>query len=227
MSLNHIVFIGDSMALPKPEFSVDIEDTYPYLLMKKDASNLYFIRNRRKNSVKEQSKEFFIKNDMINFKPTYVIISHGIVDCAPRLFTKKQQKMLSWFNSRFRNLIIKNLAKHRFFITKNFPKVYVDIKSFERCLRTIVNAAISINSTPILIGISRTSEVNIKKSYNINKNIMDYNDIIKKLSIEMNLSFVDAYNLKLELVDDGIHYTKESHQTIANVLNPLINKEID
>lgn len=220
--LKKIVILGDSLSLPREEILV--EDTYPYLINEflKDRYVL-FNRSIRANDTRLQVENFY--NDVILFDPDIIIIHLGIVDCAPRLFYRKERAFFSKVNKLFP--IVALMSRYRYFFTKIFPKVYVSIRDFEKNYHYMLEEIHKLGKKAIVIGIANTNKRNKKISYGFEKNINCYNEVLKKVCEKFNnVSYIDMYNYDPEkiLLKDGIHLNKEGSKILAENLLKIIKK---
>lgn len=216
-----IVILGDSLSLPRNELTV--EHTYPMILENLlESEYKIFNKSIRANDTSLQIKSLY--GDLVGFNPDFVIIHLGIVDCAPRLFKRLERKVYSTINKVFP--IIKLFSRHRYLLTKLFPKVYVDIQQFEKNYRFLLQEINKMNTNVIVIGIADSSEETKAKSYNYEKNILTYNSAIKSIIKEFNnVFYIDVFNYKDEeiLLPDGIHLNKIGSRILANDILKGIN----
>ena len=231
-----ITILGDSLDMPRLNESILYKDTYAYKLNNMLGSDYLVInRSRRANTILEQANRQNINDDILSSESEYFIIHLGIVDCAPRLFSKKENKILSYIKpGRIARYIVKVKSHYRYFFTKNFPKVYVSLTHFKEKYNFIVD--LIINKTPckkiFIVNIAKTNKKNEKRSYNFNSNICDYNNIIYDIyeKYENYIELIDFYKMTEEnpnlLLDEGIHITKKAHSILSNILyKKIINSE--
>lgn len=220
--MKKIVILGDSLSLPRDELPV--ENTYPYL-MNKFLKDKYILFNRsiRANDTKLQIEKFY--DDVVLFNPDVIIIHLGIVDCAPRLFYRKERIFFSKINRLFPIVTLMN--HYRYFFTKIFPKVYVKIQEFEKNYINILKKIYEMKKNVIIVGISNTTEKNKIISHNYDKNINCYNNILKKIGKDFsNVTYIDMYNYDPDtiLLKDGIHLNNKGSKILAeNILEIIKN----
>ncbi|MCX8059002.1 MAG: SGNH/GDSL hydrolase family protein [Spirochaetes bacterium] len=224
-----IVILGDSLSLPRPENNILFEDTYPYLLS--TYKNILVInRSKRANDTNMQSREENLKEDILYLQPNFLIIHLGIVDCAPRVFTRFETYFLIPFLNKFLfgfgNFLVNLFSKYRYFITKLRKIHYVEINKYYENLKKIIQySKENVKDIKIiLIKILNTNEKNEKKSYMFNCTINNYNKVIDKIKEEDdNIKVIDLQNLdKNLLLDDGIHLNKEGHLALYNEIINII-----
>jgi len=231
-----ITILGDSLDMTRLSENIYYKDTYAYKLnnfLEKE----YFVINRarRTNTILKQTISYNISNDILCYKSKYTIIHLGIVDCAPRLFSEKERRILHYIKpKKIANYIIKVKSHNRYFFTKNFPKVYVNLETFKLKYNFLVDQI--INKTQFkkifIINIAKTNKKNERRSYNFNSNICTYNNVIYDIykKYKNHIQLIDFYKMTEEnpnlLLDDGIHITKEAHNILASILyKKIINGE--
>ena len=205
--MSRLVILGNSLSMPRPGDRIMYEDIYPYILANPDLEVIN--RSKRVNDIEIQSMEQNIVDDVDDLRPDYLVIHLGIVDCAPRIFSKNNRKLLSLLPGSVVNYIVRFVSKHRYAITKSRRISFVDIELFETCLR---NMLIRIRKkTPhiniIILKILQTNKRNIERSYNFDSNIEKYNNVIERVSHEFNLfvKLIDINKHNDGLLEDGIH----------------------
>jgi lysophospholipase L1-like esterase len=234
-----ITIVGDSLSMVRSEGKIlhSYQDTYPFLLQESLWSNNYLVvlRSRIRNNVLTESLRENLEEDVLFNNLKYVILHLGIVDCAPRLFSLMQERILYIFSQI---PILKYLSKlawafqsrYRRFFTKYFPKTYVSEEKFSERLGFIISE-IKNKAKPekvFIVNIADTSDSNKLKSFNFEKNIINYNKIIKNL-VKENGDFcelIDFFTLTTEhkhfILSDGIHLSKDGHLALAqNFLKKL------
>ncbi len=237
MKTRIITIVGDSLSMVRPQADIDYVDTYEYKLQNYLGSDFHVIqRSKRLNDVNVVAES--LEDDVLNNNSKFVILHVGIVDCAPRLFSRNVYLFFN-FISRYPILrkivstIIKFKSRNRRFWTRICPKTYVSKDVFHERLEFIINQIKErTNSHVIIINIADTNNRNKKRSYNYDKNIKEYNSIIKEIILKnkKNCELIDFYNIiqnwnkdKL-LLDDGVHISKEAHDLIARLLCQKINE---
>jgi acyl-CoA thioesterase-1 len=224
-----IILIGDSLLMSRPADHIFYEDTYGYLVMKALPYDEVIIRGRYSNDTSIQAKRDNLICDLEYYNPDVVCIQLGIVDCAPRIFSKRDCSVVSSLPVKIKKPLIKFLSKRRLLLTKYFPKVYVKINDFEKNMQIILNSIIKCKALPILINIPKTSERNVQRSSNYLLNIKKYNKVLDDLTSRNNCASVDLYNIIDKnpeyLWTDGIHLSKEGSKALAEEIVRIAQKE--
>lgn len=221
-----IVIIGDSLALPRPEEGVRYDDTYPHLLGTWLEGFEVIARNRRANDSSLQARADNLSEDITCLEPDILIIHLGIVDCAPRLFSKTEQRIINVLPPVLRKPIIDFASRHRYLITRLFRKVYVDRAAFRANIERLVDAAADAGAVPIVVSIADTNESNKQRSYNLENNIRDYNEVLSEIAKRHGIGLVDvnAPDSADRLLPDGIHLTVNGNCLLAQSLRAAVLK---
>lgn len=220
-----IVLIGDSLGMPRPMDAVSYEDTYPYLLMHSRDDLEIIPRFCRANDTDRQASTQKLNDDILWLKPDIVCLHLGIVDCAPRLLGKLENKVVSLLPSSFSSKLLRFLSKRRAWFTKVRPKVYVSQDRYEENLKIILNSVQRCNAKSIIVGIMMPPQKLRERSYNFGRNVEVYNNILKQLSVAFKATFLDVNSfLKPEshLCNDGIHLNQAGSALLAKKLSKYL-----
>lgn len=239
-NLKVITIAGDSLSMVSPEKEIFYKDTYPFklqMMLNLTEYNIALRSNGRNNVLSQALRENLDRNVLYN-NSRYIIFHLGIVDCAPRLFGLMEDRIIFFLSQMpiikfFVNLLIKFKSKYRRFFTRYFPKTYVSRKDFkgkyEYILEEVKNKARP--RKVFLINIADTNEKNKLRSFDFEKNIRDYNNILEGLVLK-NRDFcelVDVFSATKEnkdlMLDDGIHLSKAGHDFLAQTLYEKIKHD--
>lgn len=215
-----IVILGDSLGMARSE--IKFEETYPYILQTSLPDCEIYAKHRRANDSDLQSEFLNIQDDIDYMKADILVIHLGIVDCAPRLFSRAEQKRLQYLKI-ISKYIIAFMSKRRFFFTKLFPKVYVDRGSYEKNIRTLILSGKKNAKRVIVVNIADTSVENKKKSYGFEENIKQYNEVLSKLVEENEVELLEMFKITDEsmLLEDGIHLSVKGNHLLAEKIKEL------
>lgn len=223
--LNRIVVIGDSLVMPRPADDVPYEQTYVHRLVKQFADTEVICRAARANDSNKQAGQQAMHDDIEVYAPDIVIVQLGIVDCAPRLFSKKQAFALRLLPKFLSRGIVALASKYRLFFTKYFKQVYVPKAQFERNIDALFKSLNEASQQIICLSIASTNQRNKERSYGIDDNIKAYNDVLLSLCKRYDIDYVDVYSAASEsdfILSDGIHINSDAHAFIANQIGSLI-----
>lgn len=216
--------------MPRLREGIRYEDTYAYLIQKSGYEVI--LRSDYSNDTQVQASHDNLTVDVEYFRPNAVVIQLGIVDCAPRLFSKREAAMINHLPKFLRSGIIAFLSKHRFAFTKQNPKVYVGIDDFRTNMQHIINFTREHDAVPVIVNIARPPAALVERSYGILDNVKAYNIVLRDLAEANGCDLVDLYSTVEEnpdrLLDDGIHLGKEGHVALASaILAVLRSKKMD
>jgi hypothetical protein len=227
-----VTILADSLAMPRPELSYS--DLYPYKLSILLGGDFLVVNKaRRNNTVVEQASEtgpgYLVEEVSYMKESSYFVVHIGIVDCAPRIFSRREHATLERLPA-IGKPIINFKSAHRRFFTKHFPKVYVEKDDFRSHLDLLINTIANKTSAEkvFIINIADTNEENKSRSFGFSNNLKEYNSIIADVSKKYNdkVDVFDLYSKTKEIPalvwEDGIHIKKEAHQMIAEYLGKKI-----
>lgn len=223
-----IMIVGDSLCLPRKEngISVKYDNIYPVLLSKRFKQYEFINFSKRSNTIVNVRSEL---NEIILYEPKVVIFQIGVVDCAPRIFSKRERYLIGKLPSILRNIIInKRKEKRNLIQSKNsLSKVYVKPTTFVQTYVDVINFLhneipdVKIILIPI-VGFLKGLEV---KSSGFNDNIELYNKFITKISEETvchTLDILDLLTCEECFIDDFYHLSEKGHEVIFKKLVKFI-----
>ena len=230
-----IVIAADSLALPRPKHNGDIpyQKTYGFLLEKslqeKFPGSKVLNHGYRSNTIRILSEEVRLFDQILAWKPQIVLLHIGIVDCAPRIFSEIERKIVSRIRPySLRDWFIQYVGKHRRFIIRNRRlRVYVSLDEFATKYKQVVEKMFAQNIIVLAVNISPTIPDVAYRSPGLSENIEKYNEAIANASYKKAL-LIDLYKevhyrgAKECLLDDGIHLSSFGHEVLAD----LVTKEI-
>lgn len=211
-----ILIISDSLALPriKPE-EVLYEDTYPYMLRGNyEILQISFGGGTIKEIVHQA-------HYYLSYKPDIIILHSGIVDCAYRAFPVFVDKGAVY--SKFLDLYKRTLAKiiSPRFLRNLFRYRYTKPLDFEASLHVLRNDF--PNAKLLAIGIVQASSDYVKLIPGIDKSIVQYNDIIKRV---VGPGFIDLSELPTDgVMSDHHHINKIGHRFIYTSIIDILRQD--
>lgn len=230
MKKENCVLIGSSMSLPRLWDKITFEDTYFYKLQNKfDSKFTFYNRARRSNTTLKQSEKLNLHDDILSLHPKLCIMQIGISDCAPRLFSYTEGKIIDRLPKTIQKKVIKFFSKRRLFFTKNFPKVYVKPDVFKTSTHKIFETLKNCNSHLIVLSIVYPNAYTLNRSYNFKENIDIYNSHLKEIASLYNFTFIDLNEVldsETDLLPDGFHLNVEGNQKVYNTLEKVFENYI-
>lgn len=193
------------MPTGKEKGELKYNETYPYLLTHKLPDYEVISKHRRTNDTTKQLAKQCIADDIELIKPDIMVVHLGIVDCAPRVFSRFQNALIHILPTKISKPIVGIVSKYRYQITKHVRKVYVNKQSFERNIEEFVKISLENDIKLILVSILRTNEKNKSKSFGFEENIEEYNSIIGSVAEQNNIPLIKYPYPNNFLFGDGIH----------------------
>ena len=226
MIKDKITILGDSLTLPRPGDGVNIDDPYP---LKISQSGKLIVLNKSQISA---DTDLFLENQQVHYdiryaNSQYFILHLGICDCSPRIFTKKEKKLLVVFEDipllkRLINLYIAQKSKKRLYYTKRRQIQNVSIDRFGKNYSNLINEILKYNSLKkiYIVNILQPSDALISRSFGLDKLVKLYNakidEICKTYSAHIHLIDLYAYTKENPgiILNDGHHFNKQGHDFI-------------
>ena len=215
--MNRILLLTDSLAMPREEPELTLyEDTYPYILRKKYE---VFQFSKGGGLMKEFVEQTFYYNQ---FRPDIVILQIGIVDCAPRAFSKFEEEI---FNLNCLNHFLRRKLS-QLGITKkirNMRKLsWTSKEDFSRgCI--FLQGKFSHSKVFALSIVPSTTEYE-EKVPGISKKISEYNDILKSV---FKSNYIDLSEIPSDgIMSDHHHLTAKGHLFVYEKIEMALDKEV-
>jgi lysophospholipase L1-like esterase len=232
-----VIIIGDSLGAPRPWVGVGLKRTYA-LQLAAFLGGKFFVANYSAgdNSTTRSLKESFLRTYVRSSNISYAVIQLGIVDCAPRLLSNFERLLggvaaRSQFFNIFYKRYVSLKSRHRFWLTKHFPRTLVSLSDFEANYRRLIDEVVSTNPVNkiYLLDIAYPGVILLEKSYNILGNIHAYNEAIQRVAAEhptlieiISIFQQTSANRDWITPEDGHHILPNAHDWIARELHERI-----
>jgi len=236
-----IAILADSLALPRDDVGGEqmLEVTYPFLLdqslRQQFGSNapMVFERGMRRRTIEYVLDDW---NEQVELKkPEMVIVHVGVVDCAPRVFLRREGAFVA--NIRIpwvRDRILKFAHDHRRGIVERRRKVYVPLWRFEKLVEQVVQKAkdTAVKSL-VFINIIDPPDAVEERSPGFQKNVVAYNRVLQEQTKQSIVTLIDLNRMiheeggSAELTVDGIHLNERGHALLAHELEQHILDRIN
>jgi acyl-CoA thioesterase-1 len=224
-----IVILADSLALPREDVGNEqaLEVTYPFLLDQSlrhrfgAYAPLVIERGMRRRTIEYVLDDWY---EQVELKKADMVIVHvGIVDCAPRVFLRRERAFVERMRfTQLRNRILKFAHDHRRAIIKRRPRVYVPLARFERHVKEVVQKAQEQNvRSLIFVNIISPPDTIEQRSPGFQLNVERYNQVLQEQTRHRSVSLIDLNKLIRDqrgaddLTVDGIHLNEEGHQIVS------------
>ena len=238
-----IVIMADSLAMAREgETNVSFETTYPYLLDQSlrcrlgSEAPLVIERGMRRRTIEYVLDEWYELVDLR--RPEVVVVHVGIVDCAPRVFLRRERQFVENLRPAFlREAVLSNVHRHRRAIVNMRKKVYVPADRFNALVGQVVTRAKAsrLRSLVFVNIITPPAEMD-ERSPGFIKNAGIYNQILKSHAQGNGIHLIDLDRMIKEaggaeqLTVDGIHLNEAGHAMLAQEIESHILgslKELD
>lgn len=237
-----VAILSDSLGLPREDVGRDklFEATYPYLLdqslRKRLQADAPFIMERgmRRRTIERVLDDWY---EQVELKGTDVVVVHvGIVDCAPRVFLRREGDFIAslrwvWLRER----ILKFVHKHRRGIVEWRQRVYVPLERFQRHVSEVIERASTCRlKSLIFVNIITPPDEVESRSPGFQRNVTLYNETLAQEAnretwihlIDLN-RLVEKHGGSQALTVDGIHLNEEGHKILAHELERHITSLLD
>jgi len=163
-------------------------------------------------------------------KPQIVIVHVGIVDCAPRVFLRREASFVANIRfARLRDRIFKFTHDHRRRIVQFRRRVYVPLARFERLVQKVVEKAREAEvQSLVFINIIRPPDSVEERSPGFQSNVIAYNQVLQEQTKHPFVSLIDLNRLVHDdggsdaLTVDGIHLNERGHTLLAQELEEQV-----
>ena len=223
-----IVVMADSLAMAREgETNVAFDATYPYLLDQSlrrrfhAEAPLVIERGMRRRTIEYVLDEWY---ELVDLRKAEVVVVHvGIVDCAPRVFLRRERQFVENLRPGFlREAILSNVHRHRRAIVKMRKKVYVPAERFNTLVAQVIEKAkqSKLRSLVFVNIITPPLEMD-ERSPGFIDNVASYNEILKTQSKGDRVHLIDLDQMIKaaggveQLTVDGIHINETGHEMLA------------
>jgi len=223
-----IVVMADSLAMAREgETNVAYETTYPYLLDQwlrqrfGSQAPLVSERGMRRRTIEYVLDEWY---ELVDLRKTDVVVVHvGIVDCAPRVFLRRERQFVENLRPGFlRRSILDYVHRHRRAVVNMRKKVYVPPERFNALVGQVMAKAKAseLRSLVIVNIITPPAEMD-ERSPGFIRNVGIYNEILRTHAEANGAHLIDIDRLIKEaggveqLTVDGIHINEAGHKMLA------------
>ncbi len=231
-----IAILADSLALPRPEGegNISYESTYPYLLIDSlrrqfgAQAPLIIEGGRRRRTIEYVLDDW---QELVELRGADVVIVHvGIVDCAPRVFLRREASAVARVRPvKLRDFIFSFVHKHRRRIVTLRKKVYVPADRFRRHVRETIGRARRDGLKSLVFVNIITPPVEMEeRSPGFQRNVAIYNRVLEEEANEPWIHLIDMNGLVEKeggvekLLFDGIHINEAGHELLARELETHI-----
>lgn len=236
MNQRIVTIVGDSLALPRPEDRLFEGDVYPAQLQRRLGPEFYVVNrssvgNYAGRLISEETTVYAIQGSQAEC----YVIQIGIVDCAPRLFSEEEKKLLATliYSGLFRGLArawIDYRSRQRYARTKEKPIFQTRPEDFELYYRTLIKNIRTLTPARavIAINIAAPGESMTSRTYGVRESIDRFNQIIARIAADNSgyVRLLDLFSATRDdpalVLPDGHHLAAAAQDLIAGRLADLI-----
>jgi hypothetical protein len=220
----NILVLGDSLTLPRVKNEIYLNDIWPSLIERNGIR--VFNRGRGGSTTVDVLNEA----NHINYyyssyenKKTFnlCIIQVGIVDCTPRIFSRRIFRFLEKFGIHNTRLI-KNVLRNQKYYRK-FGRPWVPIDNFKSNIENIRKKLDNICEKIIFLEIMPPCKHLINNIGDYSLQVGEYNEILSQGKKDRFINLYSYENLDLLVLDDGHHLSKLGHANICMKINEYLN----
>ncbi len=194
-----VKIIGDSLACPREEYG--LHEAYPYRLQEQLGPGFWVVNESKPGNYSAKIADVPIED------ADFLVLHVGIVDCAPRVFSRAESYILGRF--RVTSALMRWALKHRHFLTRWIRRTYTSVEDFDTRIRQKLLGV----SNAIILGIPPVPEKLERRSSNFNGNVARYNEVLQRVAEDTGNEFIHVPSKFL--LDDGIHLNGEGHRYIS------------
>jgi lysophospholipase L1-like esterase len=173
---------------------------------------------------------------LVDLRKAEVVVVHvGIVDCAPRVFLRRERQFVENLRPAFlRESILRNVHRHRPAIVNVRKKVYVPAQRFNSLAAQVIERAkqSKLRSLVIVNIITPPAEMD-ERSPGFIRNVGIYNEILRSHArgtgvhlIDIDQMIKDAGGVE-RLTVDGIHINETGHAMLAGEIENHVLSLVD
>ena len=233
-----ILILADSLALPRPADAgnVGYSETYPVLLqqlldrsLNGTCKPIVYEKAKRARTMPSVLNDW--REEVLMKRPDIVIVHVGVVDCAPRVFTLFERKVISRVRpSLLRRMILRFVHNHRRFIIRlRGNVVYTPASTFKKAAHSIVEMVPEARLRALFfVNIVSPSKAAESRSPGFTDNVKRYNHILAEIADEKLVHLVDLDHIIHReealgaLLEDGMHLSPKGNAMLARELSTRI-----
>jgi predicted dehydrogenase len=234
-----IAAIADSLAMARAEpVLIRWEDTWPARLgeeLRSAGVVAEVINCGARARTADQLLDSEFEEHVVFKRPDVVIVQVGIVDCAPRIFSKRERTLLnrSFVPGRFRDWIVRRRSARRQAILRGahpLHKVYTPPERFAECLQAFGAKLAGMAHRPRLIVLPIVCDPDVmnEKSPGHHDNVVRYNALLRSFAVAAGSDWIEPeamirdFEVTASFASDGYHLSVSGSARCARVLAALL-----
>ena len=225
-----IVALADSLALPRDENGTRVlwDDTWPYLLgeclrgehrLDSEVIN----HGQRSQTAPDLIRPHPFTMNVVLTRPDVVVVQVGIVDCAPRIFSRAENRIISHLPELIRKRVIDSRSKRRRELIASDPlaRVYTapDVyrRAMEELSRKLAGLPFAVQAIVLPVLSHRRLD---DRSPGYSRNVARYNDILRAQweGFVPPETLLEGASEDDFFAEDGYHLSKLGNHKVASAL---------
>lgn len=214
-----ILILTDSLGAPRKE--LDFKNAWTYKFIEKySLNNIIFTKLDKGLTSNNLDYEF-----VGSYSPDIVICQIGIVDATRRPIPwsiLRIVKNIPIFSSKIRTYLSKNHYK----LTQKYSIHYANVKEFDDNLLKLENIVKKGGGKIIYVPIAPASSEMKRKVFNIENDIVEYNNVLKK----HNRIVIDGYKINSDIdsifLEDGHHLNEKGNELLFTEISSFFDEVI-
>jgi lysophospholipase L1-like esterase len=198
------------------------EDTWPYRLQKRlrtKGLDVEVINCASRARTADTLVGADFTEHVVYKRPDLTVLQVGVVDCAPRLFSRNEQRLLRRLPGRLRAAVISHRSAKRRELIRKAPmrRVYTAPDAFRRHVASFASQARESSMlvvVPILADFERMDE----KSPGFSENVHRYNRFLEEAARASGGQWVDSTLSAKHFCRDGYHPNVLGHRLLADAI---------
>lgn len=219
-----ILVLGDSLTFGRPKYQITYDDTWPGLI--ETAGFKVFHRGTGgadSTAVLNEARHLYVYtiDEVSNLQLPFdlCLIQVGIVDCAPRIFPRKLNRIIGLFPGGGK--LVTRLSRFGSLV-RLVGKPWVSLKKFEKNILTIYDICSELATKVVFIEIAKPAHYLIDNSGDFSNVVHEYNSVLRNVLDDNYLPVFETEDLGNLLLPDGHHLTKDGHKRIADKILDFI-----
>jgi hypothetical protein len=221
-----IVALADSLALPRDENGTRVlwDDTWPYRLGE-ELRDLHLEAEVINHGARSMTAPDLIRphpftNHVVLTRPQVIVVQVGIVDCAPRIFSRRANRILSRVPDPLRRLVIDHRSKKRRELIARNPlrRVYTAPDDYRRAMEALKTKLAGLDFPVHVLVLPVLSHPRLdERSPGYSGNVRRYNAILSSVWE----SFIPPDELGISddfFAEDGYHLSRRGNEAVARTL---------
>ena len=222
--------VGDSLSMVRPDEGITGNQLYWYQLQRLLGPE-YYVINSSHRAYDSSGLRRGVEDEIAHFRAYAAIIHLGVVDCWPRLFSRREKQVLQLLEQARLAFVTRKIVSfasaRRYELTRRRPRVYVPLERFRANIEEVLSRAWEVGAAEhvFLLSILEPTDTVLQRSHGLLANVRAYNGALKSIAeacrervsyLNLNEHFRDKRIAPL--LPDGHHISAQAHAELARLL---------